>query len=370
MNETKWLQAFADKTGFPQGIVAECHLAQPDAEAVLERHMQYANVRGVRDFGDGRYLVDPAWRAGFAFMQRHNLVSCIDTRIQFFDDLLDLAGAFPNIMICVDHCAIPEARDDDYFKRWSTAMRALARADNVVMKISGLGMMDRLWTVESIRPWVLGSIEAFGVDRVVFGSNWPVDRMFSSYPDLINAYAADHRGLHERRTDEDVLAQRREAVSHLIQTRSLRSDSRRGNNVGSQRFGCSSHRRQRQRSRRGVRFWESFLGRPATWRTILNRPYLAEIIGIPGVKIDGAFIDLARRRRSSNCSNIRFAERRANPPATANPGNVHICLGVENADAAWRRAIECGATPVRREGPVEVDDGPNRGARVAYLRNP
>ena len=68
-------------------------------------------------------------------------------------------------------------------------MRALARADNVVMKISGLGMMDRLWTVESIRPWVLGSIEAFGVDRVVFGSNWPVDRMFSSYPDLINAYA-------------------------------------------------------------------------------------------------------------------------------------------------------------------------------------
>ena len=189
VNETKWLQAFGDKTGFPQGIVAECHLAQPDAEAVLERHMQYANVRGVRDFGEGRYFVDSAWRSGFAFMQRHNLVSCIDTRIQFFDDLIDLAGAFPNIMICVDHCAIPEARDDDYFKRWSTAMRALARANNVVMKISGLGMMDWLWTVESIRPWVLGSIDAFGVDRVVFGSNWPVDRMFSSYPDLINAYA-------------------------------------------------------------------------------------------------------------------------------------------------------------------------------------
>ena len=93
-------------------------------------------------------------------------------------------------MICVDHCAIPEARDDEYFKRWSSAMRALAKADNVVMKISGLGMMDRRWTVESLRPWVLGSIEAFGVDRVVFGTNWPVDRMFSSYPDLINAYAA------------------------------------------------------------------------------------------------------------------------------------------------------------------------------------
>jgi predicted TIM-barrel fold metal-dependent hydrolase len=68
-------------------------------------------------------------------------------------------------------------------------MCALAKADNVVMKISGLGMMDPRWTVESLRPWVLGSIEVFGPDRVVFGTNWPVDRMFSSYPDLINAYA-------------------------------------------------------------------------------------------------------------------------------------------------------------------------------------
>ncbi len=190
VNETKWLQAFADKTGYPQGIVAECHLADADAEAVLERHMQSANVRGIRDFGSGRYLVDSAWRSGYKFLERHSLVSCIDTRIQFFDDLLDLAGAFPNILICVDHCAIPEARDDAYFRRWSAAMRALARAENVVMKISGLGMMDRRWTIDSLRPWVLGSIEAFGVDRVVFGTNWPVDRMFSSYPDLINAYAA------------------------------------------------------------------------------------------------------------------------------------------------------------------------------------
>jgi predicted TIM-barrel fold metal-dependent hydrolase len=189
VNETKWLQAFADKTGYPQGVVAECRLADDDAEEALERHMAYPNVRGIRDFGKGGYLVDSAWRAGFKFLERHNLVSCIDTRIQFFDDLLDLAAAFPNILICVDHCAIPEARDEAYFKRWSKAMGELARAPNLAMKISGLGMMDRLWTIASLRPWVLRSIEAFGVDRVVFGTNWPVDRMFSSYPDLISAYA-------------------------------------------------------------------------------------------------------------------------------------------------------------------------------------
>jgi len=189
VNETKWLQAFADRTGFPHGIVAECHLADPDAESVLERHMQYANVRGVRDFGKGDYLLDSAWREGFKFLRQHNLVACIDTRIQRFDGLLDLAAKFPDTLICVDHCAIPEARDDAYFKLWSDALHELSRADNVVMKISGLGMMDRIWTVDSIRRWVLECIETFGVKRVVFGSNWPVDRLFSSYPDLIEAYA-------------------------------------------------------------------------------------------------------------------------------------------------------------------------------------
>ena len=65
----------------------------------------------------------------------------------------------------------------------------MAQAPNAIMKISGLGMGDPRWTVDSIRPYVLGSIETFGVDRIVFGSNWPLDRMFSSYPDVINAYA-------------------------------------------------------------------------------------------------------------------------------------------------------------------------------------
>ena len=189
VDETRWLQAFADETGYPQGIVAECHLARPDAAQVLDRHLEFANVRGIRNFGEGNYLVDPAWRKGFAELQARNLVYCLDTRVERADDLLDLARTFPGVLICVDHCAIPMARDSASFNAWRRALDTMAKAPNVIMKISGLGMADPLWTVESIRPYVLGSIEAFGVDNIVFGSNWPVDRMFSSYPDVINAYA-------------------------------------------------------------------------------------------------------------------------------------------------------------------------------------
>ena len=67
-------------------------------------------------------------------------------------------------------------------------MRAIARNPNAVVKISGLGMVDHEWTVESIRPWVATCIEEFGAERSLFGSNWPVDRLYSSYPDVVAAY--------------------------------------------------------------------------------------------------------------------------------------------------------------------------------------
>jgi predicted TIM-barrel fold metal-dependent hydrolase len=57
------------------------------------------------------------------------------------------------------------------------------------VKISGLGMGDHRWTVDSLRPWVLECIDAFGVERSFFGTNWPLDRLYSSYGDVVDAYA-------------------------------------------------------------------------------------------------------------------------------------------------------------------------------------
>jgi len=114
-------------------------------------------------------------------------------------------------------------------------------------------------------------------------------------------------------------------------------------------------------------FWESFLGREARWRTTLDRPYLGQIIGIPGVRIEAAFVDLPGGV-ILELLDYQIADMRPNPSATSNPGNVHICLAVDDADAAWRRGVDCGASPVRPEGPLEIDGGPNTGARGAYLR--
>jgi catechol 2,3-dioxygenase-like lactoylglutathione lyase family enzyme len=114
-------------------------------------------------------------------------------------------------------------------------------------------------------------------------------------------------------------------------------------------------------------FWQSFLGAEPRWRTVLDRPYLGRHVGYPGVSMDAAFLDLPGGIVLELLA-YRVEEKRPNPEATANPGNVHLCLTVQDAQAAWERAVAAGARPLVAEGPVEVDGGPNRGARAAYLR--
>ena len=188
VKETEWLQAAAERTGFPQAIVAYSNLKDPDVGAELERHCQSANMRGIRDFSEGDYLVDPDFHRGYGLLGEFDLVASLSVDWQNMAKARDLAGAFPTIPLVLDHCGEPAARDDEYFKNWLQGMRTAAEAENIICKISGLGMADNDWTVDSIRPWVLGCIEVFGPARCIFATNWPVDKLFSTYDVLIDAY--------------------------------------------------------------------------------------------------------------------------------------------------------------------------------------
>lgn len=116
-----------------------------------------------------------------------------------------------------------------------------------------------------------------------------------------------------------------------------------------------------------LRFWEGFLGRPARWATVLDRPYLGKIVGMPGVNIKAAFIDLPGGV-IIELLDYQVDGRKPNSDVTSNPGNVHICVRTDNAETAWRKAVDLGARPLTPDGPVDIDGGPNKGARGAYLR--
>ena len=119
---------------------------------------------------------------------------------------------------------------------------------------------------------------------------------------------------------------------------------------------------------RSVQFWRSFLGVEPRWRQILDAPYLGRVTGYPGVNIDATVIDLPGGV-VLEILNYLVDGKSPNPPETANPGNVHICLEVEDIDSMWDRAVSAGATPISH-GPVEITAGPNTGVKACYLRDP
>ena len=186
--ETEWLQEAAERTGYPHGIVAEADLRSSGVEGILDRHCDFANMRGIRDFSYGDYLVEPEFHRGFALLERYNLIASIAVQWHEMNKLRDMAARFPNIAIVVDHTGFPTERSNEYFQLWKQGAATASKADNIWWKISGLGMGDNNWSVDSIRPYVLHSIETFGPSRCFFASNWPVDWLFSTYDVLVEAY--------------------------------------------------------------------------------------------------------------------------------------------------------------------------------------
>lgn len=119
---------------------------------------------------------------------------------------------------------------------------------------------------------------------------------------------------------------------------------------------------------RSVAFWRQMLGQAPRDRRVLEGPQLGSLVGYPGIRIDSCWFDLPG---GVSLELLEYLDRSDAPydPATAHPGNVHVCLQVRDMTAAHRHALECGAHAVSDQ-PIEVRAGPNAGARLAYLRDP
>jgi predicted TIM-barrel fold metal-dependent hydrolase len=188
VEETAWLQELGDATGWPDAVIASCDLAADDAARQVERHLEHGRLRGFRDMRPAAILDDDAFRRGYALLGAHGLVFCHQVGWADWTRARDLARAFPQTTFCLDQSGMPEQRDAEYLDARRGALLELGREPNVVCKISSLGMKDPRWTVATRRPWVMGCLDAFGTERCFFGSNWPIERLYSSYSDVVAAF--------------------------------------------------------------------------------------------------------------------------------------------------------------------------------------
>lgn len=192
VTETIWLAEMNKKSPIPIRIVADCSLAEVDAISQLEQHANSKLFVGVRDFLAepmlARREISRNYENSLKWMARNKLVFDLDCEWMNMSEARKLAHRHPDLLIVLEHMGFPRKRTGAYFMNWSKAVKDLAKAENVTMKISGVAMTDPSFTKKSLRPWVEACLRAFGADRCIIGSNWPVDRLFSSYDTIIHLY--------------------------------------------------------------------------------------------------------------------------------------------------------------------------------------
>ncbi len=200
VEETKWLQSIANENEFPHGFVVYSDLLKKDIEEEIEKHCSFDNTRGLRYllnfdsnntvdcFAPEEVLINSIWKENYSLLQKYNLSFDVHLWPQQYSYAYSLFKKYPNILNIINHAGTPKERGGDYLNFWKTELKKLASLDNTSIKISGLGMFDQKWSTESIKPIILDCIEIFGIDRCFFASNFPVDKLFSSYEKVWNCY--------------------------------------------------------------------------------------------------------------------------------------------------------------------------------------
>ena len=198
--ETEWLERLAAQEGLPNACVAQARLDDPAVGMVLAAQAARPLVRGIRHKprstarpedarrGAPASMDDPAWRRGYAMLERHGLSFDLQTPWWHLDAAFDLARDFPCTQIIVNHTGLPADRSPEALRAWRGALEALARAPNVALKVSGLGLPGQPWRAAINLPVIRDAITVFGPDRCMFASNFPVDRLTGSFDAILDGF--------------------------------------------------------------------------------------------------------------------------------------------------------------------------------------
>jgi predicted TIM-barrel fold metal-dependent hydrolase len=202
VDEVAWVQSAANRCGFPHAITAFADLAAPDVGAVLDRELAAGNVRAIRQqlhwhekplyrfAARPDVMNDAQWRRGLREVARRGLMFELQVFTSQMADAVALARSFPDLTFILMHAGMLEDRSTEGWQRWREGMRALAACANVVTKLSGLGTFDRACAVERWQPIIAATVDLFGPSRCLFGSNFPIEKLWSSYSALVAVFRA------------------------------------------------------------------------------------------------------------------------------------------------------------------------------------
>jgi predicted TIM-barrel fold metal-dependent hydrolase len=198
--ETEWVQRTHDETGWPHAIVAYADMSVDDARPQLDRLARYPLVRGVRmqlhwhenpmyRFAARAHLADDATiQRNVGRLADYGWAFDLQVFAPQMAGAARLADACPEVTFVLQHAGMLEDASAEGRELWLADMKQLAAQPNVVSKLSGLGTFIHRNDERHIAAIVGDTVATFGADRCLFGSNFPIEKLWTDYRSLVEAY--------------------------------------------------------------------------------------------------------------------------------------------------------------------------------------
>ena len=192
IEEAHWMLDIAETTGFVAGVVAWADLASPDLGRDLDSLCARPGLVGIRHpvemETDETWLSRPAVIEGLKEVARRGLAYDLLVKGPHLERVPQLAEKVPGLRMVVDHIAKPPIAAG-ITEPWAARIAAVAAIPGVYCKLSGMVTEadHERWTVDDLKPYVAHVVEQFGLDRLMWGSDWPVSLLAASYDRVLSA---------------------------------------------------------------------------------------------------------------------------------------------------------------------------------------
>jgi predicted TIM-barrel fold metal-dependent hydrolase len=198
--EAAWVQSTADRTGWPHAIVAYADMTVPDVRPALDALAKYPLLRGIRqqfhwhENPQYRFAAtpdlcrDPTVQANVARLADYGLAFDLQVFAPQMPGAAALADASPSVTFVLQHSGMIEDLSDDGRAEWKAAMRDLAKRPNVTAKLSAFGTFIHRNDPAHIERILHDTVEIFGPARCLWGSNFPIEKLWTTYPELLSAF--------------------------------------------------------------------------------------------------------------------------------------------------------------------------------------
>jgi len=187
--ETQFLHDFSIRHDFIKGVVGWVDLRSELLDERLEYFTEYKNIVGFRhiiqDEADPEFMSQSHFKRGISKLESHGFTYDILIYPTQLDAALQLIKEFPNQKFVIDHLAKPYIKDQK-ITSWKTKMQKFAVHQNVSCKLSGMVTEANWqnWKYDDFTPYLNVILEVFGTSRLMFGSDWPVCLLSSTYRDM------------------------------------------------------------------------------------------------------------------------------------------------------------------------------------------